>query len=241
MSFVNAAIAPPVAASSTVFSAVRNPIMSAFSRKSAIDPAQFEAKKASAYGLDEKEREALNKVIFEKIMSENRAGVNDEALLCLKKGKGKEPAPSWRAAEDYEGFVKGLAKREKERAEQRRREDGQLEPSASKLKVDITFSESDIMIGKGGEKYFRNCWTGTSEVSQHGRNEDVAPKDSDEGPQEALNTAAAPTTYSIYGDVFELGTQVIKGTDHDSVIECWRSSWDTLFEGTRWSLADEDH
>lgn len=75
------------------------------------------------------------------------SGISDESLVCLKKsGPGM-----WGVCEDYETYVDDLVRAEMER----------LADSVSqtqKLRVHVFFAESDFMIGKGGQRYFEQCW-----------------------------------------------------------------------------------
>ena len=109
--------------------------------------------------MDKESVEILEKTGFKFLMAESIKGVNEDALLCLKKpGTGTDGKPaSWEAAEDYEAFVRDLAGRERERLRKLSAQ-GLGEGEAEKLKIDTFFAESDFMIGKKGEEFFRACW-----------------------------------------------------------------------------------
>ncbi len=80
------------------------------------------------------------------------SGINQEALLCLKKGD------DWGACDDYEAFVDALVKQENDKKALSVVSNGSPTEDVQKLKVRAFFSESDIMIGKGGQRFFEKCW-----------------------------------------------------------------------------------
>lgn len=98
------------------------------------------------YGVDKETAKELEKLHFKYLIAESMKGGNDEALLCSK-ARG---SVSWGACEDYMTFTKSLAEKEKERMRN--------DPTAKKMRVSLNFAEDDIMIGKGGAKYFEQCW-----------------------------------------------------------------------------------
>lgn len=91
-----------------------------------------------------KEAERLQGKFF---FAEDTTAANEDARLCLKMGGTK----LWGACENYPQFFRDLAKEEKERQD----------ASASNvgLTIRVFYAESDIMIGKGGQKYFEECWS----------------------------------------------------------------------------------
>lgn len=103
------------------------------------------------YGVDKKTAEEIERLNAKYAFTEGMSGGNDEARLCMKK-------LSWLDCEDYAEWIKVLSQRESERLRDQSTE--------SKLKFRMHFAESDIMIGKGGQKYFEQCWKqeGVSEV-----------------------------------------------------------------------------
>lgn len=87
--------------------------------------------------------EALQSKYF---FEEDTTGANEEARLCLQKGGSN----CWLICADYTKYVQDLVKQERERA--------QSEPTQPKLRLQVYYAESDIMIGKGGQSYFEECW-----------------------------------------------------------------------------------
>lgn len=98
------------------------------------------------FGTSEEVAKQIEKLQMKYFFAEDTSAANEDARLCLKKGT---PA-DWGACEDYEEYVRNLVKQEQSRIQ-----DGSCNP---KLKVRVFFAESDIMIGKGGQKYFEQCW-----------------------------------------------------------------------------------
>lgn len=158
--FVNTNIAPSVGFSSGVFESVAN----VFRDESTLVSDEGEKIKA-AYGYDAdvwKEVEALQKqygqnedsrydmnvvcVVDSQLMNIS-SGIGQEALLCLKKG-----GSYWGACDDYPSYVEALA-------QQLRGRRGDGAEGRNKLKIVAQFSETDIMIGKGGQVYFEECWS----------------------------------------------------------------------------------
>ncbi|UKZ82799.1 hypothetical protein TrVFT333_010597 [Trichoderma virens FT-333] len=106
-------------------------------------------KLAAAYDLPRDVQLELETMLMKKIFDENTTGANDEALQCLRKGKGW----SWGECDDYSVFVKALVSAERQKK--------QLDPNfqdSMKLKIRAYFAESDVMIGVGGQKYVEECW-----------------------------------------------------------------------------------
>nr|POE90241.1 hypothetical protein CFP56_20708 [Quercus suber] len=98
------------------------------------------------YGVDEKVAKDIEKGMMRFLLTEDTSAVNQEVLLCLKKG-GEE---CWGVAEDYEQFVQRVMEKENEV----RRSCHTL----ARLTVKVWFAESDVMSGKGGQDYFEACW-----------------------------------------------------------------------------------
>ncbi|EED23088.1 conserved hypothetical protein [Talaromyces stipitatus ATCC 10500] len=105
------------------------------------------------YGMAKDVQIELEKNITRFLFKENTVGANEETLQCLRKG-----AP-WGVCDDYEEFVKSFVERERER----RSELGESS-TPEKLKIRAYFAESDVMIGKTGQKYFENCFEGYEDV-----------------------------------------------------------------------------
>ena len=103
---------------------------------------------AEKYGTSEEVAEQIDKLSGKYYFEEDTTAANEELKLCLKKsGAGS----FWGACEDYGVFVKNLREKEQER-----RQSGPTQP---KLKVQVFFAESDMLIGKGGQMYLEQCWS----------------------------------------------------------------------------------
>ncbi|QGA14021.1 hypothetical protein EYB26_001673 [Talaromyces marneffei] len=101
------------------------------------------------YGLEKDVQIELEKLTANFIFKESTLGANEEALQCLRKG-----AP-WLECDDYTKFANKFAE-----SERRRRGGG----STAKIRMRAYFAESDVMIGKTGQKYFENCFKGFEDV-----------------------------------------------------------------------------
>lgn len=93
------------------------------------------------YGLDREVQIELEKLTAKFIFKESTVGANEEALQCVRKG-----AP-WLECDDYTQFAKNLAESERRRG-----------GTSDKIRMRAYFAESDVMIGKTGQKYFENCF-----------------------------------------------------------------------------------
>ena len=207
--FVAQKIMPSFSFSAGALSAVSNiiPSFSSSSKEPGPEELKVRKKQAECYGMDKDELAFLEKHGMKFVMTEGVKGVNEEALLCLKKtttGTEGKPA-SWGPAEDFETFVKELADRERTRRRdslpQQGGDDGDDDVVAQKLKIDAFFGETDYMIGKKGDEYFRSCWD-----------------------------------HEEYRDAFEFEGTMIEKSNHDSVSECWRGGIEKLFREAKWSL-----
>ena len=98
------------------------------------------------YGVSEEVGKSIDELQVKWWLAENRQAANDEARLCLRKDGGG----SWGVCSDYQTFVQRFVERERERRAQ--------SPERSKVEIQIFFAETDIMIGKGGQRYFEGCW-----------------------------------------------------------------------------------
>ena len=194
--FVGRNIAPACNASASAFTAVASVFKKDEPSEKELDEKQ---KKEEGFGMNKEEVELMEKLGVSYMMAEGVSGVTEEALLCLKKtAKGTEGVHAhWGCAENYEVFVRGLAERERRRTASG--SDGHEEPC--RLRVDAFFGQSDFVIGKGGQRYFRNCWT---------------------NPE--------------YADVIDVEEHVIDRSNHDSVMDVWRSGFLKLLEETKKSL-----
>jgi hypothetical protein len=93
------------------------------------------------YGLDRDVQIELEKLTAKFIFKESTVGANEEALQCVRKG-----AP-WLECDDYAQFAKSFADSERRRGD-----------ASGKMRMRAYFAESDVMIGKTGQKYFENCF-----------------------------------------------------------------------------------
>lgn len=140
--------AGPVFASS---GAVVTKIQDAFSsgaqdRASASQAEKNRLKIEKDYGLARDTRVEIESLVFQFLFEENTTGANSEALQCLR----KETYGTWRKCDDYGQFVKDLVDLERSSGDSRR----------ERLKIQAYFAESDSMVGKGGQKYMTECWSG---------------------------------------------------------------------------------
>ena len=91
--------------------------------------------------------EDLRPLIIDMAYAENMQGLSQEALLFLKRGN----AYDWGAWEDYDRYVPMLATTEEAYRTP--------VPDAQKLRVDVFYAETDVMIGNSmGPKWFDDCW-----------------------------------------------------------------------------------
>jgi hypothetical protein len=138
---------------------------------------------SGSYGVSEKVEAEVDRLMADYLFNwESMKGGNEEAMLLLRKDK----SVSWGACEDYVGYVKTLNQREGERLRQGKGE--------GRLKVRLYFAESDVMIGKQGQKYFEDCWRANcvSEAVDHksdelkGTNHDSVLVDMEKGALERI-------------------------------------------------------
>lgn len=88
----------------------------------------------------------LENLCIEYIFLEDTTGMNDEAVVCLKKTAGL-----WGACEDLPIYIRWLVQAEEWYK--------QGHPEEQKpLQVKAIFAEKDGMIGPQGQKYFENCF-----------------------------------------------------------------------------------
>ena len=139
--FVNQRIAPVTAWSGGIITS------SSGLFKANTENAELECTRlAEKYGTSAEVAKQIEKLGFKYFFEEDTSAGNDEARLCLKKGD----SDAWLICDDYKEYVQSLLDMEKKRA--------QPESSQPKLKIQVYYAESDIMIGKGGQRYFEECW-----------------------------------------------------------------------------------
>ncbi len=136
--FVQTQIAPSISWSGGAFTAVSG----LFSTKTddALTPGR-------RYGTTDEVGKEMEKLQVKYFFEEDTTAANEEAKMCLK----KDGLVAWDVCDNYETYVRTLCTRETEM--RRTRTD---EP---RLKVQVYYAESDVMIGKGGQSYFDECWS----------------------------------------------------------------------------------
>ncbi|KAK5113675.1 hypothetical protein LTR62_003302 [Meristemomyces frigidus] len=98
------------------------------------------------YGVPHEVAQHLSKLQMKYCVTESWAAGDEDAILCLKKaGPGH-----WGICEDYPEYVRLLVELEQSRRNSI--------PDAPKLKMRVYLAESDMMIGKEGATYFKQCW-----------------------------------------------------------------------------------
>ncbi|KAK5126722.1 hypothetical protein LTR85_009656 [Meristemomyces frigidus] len=146
---INTHVAPSVGWSSGIFSSAA----SMFRAESGAGDAS-NLTPGETYGVSEEVGECIEKLQRKWSLAESTTAGNEEALLCLKKttesDTGTGSGAYWGVCEDYEEYVRQLAKQEQERRS--------THEVTSKLRIDTFFAESDVMIGKEGQQYFEQCW-----------------------------------------------------------------------------------
>lgn len=137
--FINQRIAPAASWSGGILSSVSGLFQAGPGESGSTDLGE-------KYGTSEEVALQIDKLKVKYLFEEDLTGASEEVKLCLKKyGSG-----NWGVCEDFEKYVPDLAKQEEER-----RNPDSAQP---KLRVRAFFAESDMMIGKAGQKYFDQCW-----------------------------------------------------------------------------------
>lgn len=148
-------ITPAFATSGTIFTKASSFLSSSISSISGGDGQELSfqeinrKKLATDYDLPRDVQLELGPMRMKKIFEGDTTGANDEALQCLRKGDGS----SWGECDDYNVFVKALVSAERQKQQLDANSQGH-----AKLKVRAYFAESDVMIGKEGQKYVEECW-----------------------------------------------------------------------------------
>lgn len=99
---------------------------------------------AAKYGVDVATAKLARALAVQYARAEETTAPNEEAKLCLRKGG----AGDWGAGADYRACVRGVAA-----GEGRGGAGGK-----ARLRVLGCFAASDAMIGRGGQRYFEECW-----------------------------------------------------------------------------------
>jgi hypothetical protein len=141
MTFVNNKVAPSILLLAGIVSTT----------STLLTPASTDPKESSdialleRYGFDESTAKLIAGISSKCQSLENITGANEEIKLCLRKCEDGD----WGEAADYSTCIKKLLANEKRLG---------TEDVGSKLTVNAFFAESDIMIGKKGQRYFVDCW-----------------------------------------------------------------------------------
>ncbi|PYH48651.1 alpha/beta fold hydrolase [Aspergillus saccharolyticus JOP 1030-1] len=101
----------------------------------------------ATYGMSAEAVETLEKITLEYMFKENSTGINDEAIVCLKKGT----SGLWGACEDLPAYVRHMVQAGRDRTQQH--------PQEEPLRLKGVFAEKDGMIGYKGQQYFEQCFT----------------------------------------------------------------------------------
>lgn len=139
---INTSIAPSVAWSGGAISALAGTFQSAPSKDAGDEDAS-----AKLYGTSKEVAKEIERLQFKFFFAEDTTAGNEDARMGLKMG-GND---LWGACEDYAEFVRTLVKEEEKLKD--------ADPSNAGLKIRVFYAESDMMIGKGGQKYFEECWS----------------------------------------------------------------------------------
>lgn len=99
------------------------------------------------YGYDDATAKTIEKLSWKWSLEENASGANDELKFCLKKCEDA----AWIDVADYAGCIRKIAANEAAILREGN-------STARKLRVEAFFAGSDILIGKGGQKFFEQCW-----------------------------------------------------------------------------------
>ncbi|PYI17422.1 hypothetical protein BO99DRAFT_434485 [Aspergillus violaceofuscus CBS 115571] len=113
-----------------------------------LDPEEHDAC-LTTYGMPVEAVEKLEKITMEYMFTESSTGINDEAMVCLKKGS----LGLWGACEDLPAYVRQLLQSEQDHK--------QHYPQEAPLRLVAGFAEKDSMISSRGQRYFEQCFTRT--------------------------------------------------------------------------------
>lgn len=144
MKFINNQVAPSISWSGgAIFS-----VSSIFQPTSTQDQSDAsDSAMAKLLGTTNEIAKGAEKLQGKYYFAEDTTAANEDAKLCLKMG-GQQ---LWGTCEDYPEFFRLLVEKEKERK--------QANPNNPGLTFRTFYAGSDIMIGKGGQKYFEDCWS----------------------------------------------------------------------------------
>jgi len=142
--FMSARVAPMFLFSGQIVNSITNTML---------PDAQLEAPDQSDYDPELRAIfPELERLVTKVFMEENMSGGADEAFLCLKRGDKW----SWGLFADIEEAVSMLVYHERLLTSGPDSSQGDIRQE--KLRVEVFFAESDIMIGKKGQEWFSQCW-----------------------------------------------------------------------------------
>ncbi|KAM0717647.1 hypothetical protein Q7P37_007499 [Cladosporium fusiforme] len=139
--FINSKVTPAMAFSGGLLASSSTALFNSFSSPSTANPepqAGSYEDAAEKYEVDVDTAKAMRSLQVKYSQAEETTAANEEAKLCLQKCKG-----GWGAVGDYRACVRSIAQRER---------------GGVKLTVDAGFASSDLIIGKGGQAHFEECW-----------------------------------------------------------------------------------
>lgn len=137
--FVVGQILPTAAWSGGVFTAAS----SMFKKTGGVEGLPDAAAMGEAVGMSEEKRKEIENAQLKFMLLEETEGLNDEVMVLMKKD-----GINWDACDRYPEYVRRLQDREAK----------ELAETGRKLKMQVFFAESDMLVGKGGQKYFNECW-----------------------------------------------------------------------------------
>ncbi|MCJ1394306.1 hypothetical protein MMC18_007184 [Xylographa bjoerkii] len=142
--FVNTTVAPMFMFSGQIVNSVT---------KTTLPDAQLESPGHSDYDPELRAIfPELKPLVTKVFMEENMSGGADEAFLCLKRGDKY----TWGLFADTDDAVSMVVDQELRLAAVANSSEGGLRQE--KLRIEVFFAESDIMIGKKGQEWFNWCW-----------------------------------------------------------------------------------
>ncbi|KAL1306060.1 hypothetical protein AAFC00_004186 [Neodothiora populina] len=143
--FIGDNIIPSMGHSSGVFASLTSVFKNDSSSATEIEKAR---EISQTYGMSPEVRKEVERLQLLYFREEDRSGISQEAMLCLKKGESP-----WGVCDDYPTYITRLV--EQLQVQQAARTE---DSPAKKLRVMALFAQSDLLIGKGGQKYFEDCW-----------------------------------------------------------------------------------
>lgn len=138
--FINSKVTPAVAFSGGLLSSSTPAFLSSSSSMTGSEPqAGSYEDAAEKYEVDLETAKAVRSLQVKYSQAEETTAANEEAKLCLQKCKEAD----WGIVGDYKACMRSIAQQDR---------------GGVKLRVDAGFASSDVIIGKGGQVYFEECW-----------------------------------------------------------------------------------